>query len=107
MEVADLADGVGSTAFIIEQVRGAAPGSQWAVGTETRLVHRLQKEHPEQRIIPLADVPPFCRTMSQITLQNLSDVLESLVEGQLVNEVTVDGETARLAKIALERMLAV
>jgi quinolinate synthase len=107
MEVADLADGVGSTALIIEQVRGAPPGSQWAIGTETRLVHRLQKEHPEQRIIPLADVAPFCRTMSQITLQNLADVLEPLVEGQLVHEVTVDPETARLAKIALERMLAV
>jgi quinolinate synthase len=33
-------------------------------------------------------------------------VLEKLVEGQVVNRVTVDGETARYAKIALDRMLA-
>jgi quinolinate synthase len=107
LEVADLADAIGSTAFIISQVQDAAPGTQWALGTETRLVHRLQEEHPEQRIVPLASVPPFCRTMSQITLQNLVDVLEPLTERQLRHEVTVDSKTGRLARIALERMLEV
>jgi quinolinate synthase len=32
--------------------------------------------------------------------------LEELVAGRIVNQVTVDGETARWARVALERMLA-
>jgi quinolinate synthase len=106
MSVVDLADGAGSTAHIIAQVKAAPPGTRWAIGTEARLVHRLQAQHPEQRIVSLADVPPFCRTMGQITPQNLANVLEALVDGQVVNEVTVDAETARWARVALEQMLA-
>jgi quinolinate synthase len=33
-------------------------------------------------------------------------VLEELVEGRVVNQVRVDDETAKWAKVALERMLA-
>jgi len=107
MEVVDLADDAGSTAHLIALVEGAPPGTRWAIGTESRLVHRLQEEHPEQQIVSLADVPPFCRTMSQITLANLATVLEALADGELVHEVTVGAETARWARIALERMLSV
>jgi quinolinate synthase len=107
MEVVDLADGAGSTAHIINQVEAAEPGTRWAIGTEARLVHRLQQEHSEQVITSLADVPPFCRTMSLITLGKLAGVLEKLEEGEFVNEVVVDEETAHWARIALERMLDV
>jgi quinolinate synthase len=107
MEVVDLADDAGSTAHIIHQVGAAPPGSRWAIGTEARLVHRLQAEHPEQQIVSLADVPPLCRTMSQITIRHLADVLEALAEEETGNQVTVDAETAHWARLALERMLAV
>jgi quinolinate synthase len=106
-EVVELADDAGSTAHIIAQIEAAPSGSRWAIGTEARLVRRLQAAHPEQQIVPLADVPPFCRTMSQITLENLADTLEKLVDGDYVGEVTVDAETAHWARVALERMLAV
>jgi quinolinate synthase len=105
-EVVDLADDAGSTAHIIRLVEAAPPGTRWAIGTEARLVQRLQAEHPEQQIVSLADVPPFCRTMSQITLGNLAHVIEPLVGGELVDEVTVEADTARWARVALERMLA-
>jgi quinolinate synthase len=107
MEVVDLADDAGSTAHIIEQVSNAPAGTRWAIGTETRLVRRLQQEHPKQQIASLADVPPFCRTMSQITLASLAALLEALANGEIANKVTVDAETARWARLALERMLAV
>jgi quinolinate synthase len=107
MEVVDLADDAGSTAHIIAQVEAAPPGASWAIGTEARLVHRLQALHPEQQIVSLAEVPPFCRTMCQITPESLAELLEALVSGRLVNQVTVDAETARRARVALERMLAV
>jgi quinolinate synthase len=102
----DLADDVGSTAHIIKRVQAAVAGAQWAIGTETRLVQRLQEQHPEQLIVSLASVPPFCKTMSQITIEDLAEVTEGLVAGSVINEVSVDTETARWAAVALERMLA-
>jgi quinolinate synthase len=36
----------------------------------------------------------------------LAWVLEALVEGQVLNQVTVDTETAHDARVALDRMLA-
>ncbi len=104
-EVVALADESGSTSTIIHTIESAEPGSQWAVGTESRLVYRLQQEHPEQKIIPLADVPPFCNTMGQITLQNLAEVIAALDRGELMNEVTVDAENSHWARVALNRML--
>ncbi|RLC85791.1 MAG: quinolinate synthase, partial [Chloroflexi bacterium] len=70
------------------------------------LVHRLQREYPTQTIMPLAEVPPFCTSMGQITVHNLARLLEALARGEYRNEVTVEAETARWAKVALERMLA-
>ena len=105
MEVVDLADDVGSTSYIIRQVEAAAPGTHWAIGTESRLVERLAHRHPDQRIVSLADVPPFCRTMAQITLWNLTQVLEALACGDIVNEITVDPDTTAHARLALQRML--
>ncbi|MBN1657876.1 MAG: quinolinate synthase NadA [Anaerolineae bacterium] len=106
-EVVALADGAGSTAQIIEEVAAAPPGTRWAIGTEARLVRRLQGEHPEQEIVLLAGVAPYCRTMGQVTVEKLAAALEAVAAGEPVNEVTVDAETARLARLALERMLAV
>jgi len=105
-EVVALADDSGSTSKIIRVVEASGPGAQWAIGTESRLVNRLQHEHPEQLILSLADVPPFCASMSQITLSNLVGVLEALQAGRLENEVTVAPDTAHWARVALERMLA-
>ncbi|TFG71975.1 MAG: quinolinate synthase NadA [Anaerolineales bacterium] len=105
-EIVALADDAGSTAYIIQQIEKAPAGTSWAVGTESRLVYRLQTEHPEQFITSLADVPPYCANMSQITLQNLAETLEALQKGDLRNEVTVDAQSARWAMTALQRMLA-
>jgi quinolinate synthase len=107
MEVVDLADDAGSTAYIIHQVRAAPAGTRWAIGTETRLVHRLRQEHPEQEIHSLAQVAPFCPTMAQTTVHNLAAILEGLMRAESIHEVTVDPETAHWARMALQRMLAV
>jgi len=105
MEVVDLADDVGSTAYIIRRVEESPPGTQWAIGTEFNLVNRLKNEHPEQFIASLSPEPSTCRTMSLITLEKLARVVEGLARGELINPITVPPGVARYARIALERML--
>ena len=104
--VVALADDVGSTAHIIREVQAAPPGTVWAIGTETRLVRRLQHDHPDQTIFSLSDVPPYCVTMTQTTEDNLAALLDDLAHGEVRNEITVAPETAQWAAVALERMLA-
>jgi quinolinate synthase len=105
MVVVDLADEAGSTAYIINRVAESEPGTRWAIGTEANLVDRLKQEHPEQFITSLSPDPSWCRTMNLITLEKLARVLEGLVEGEIINRVSVPDDVARDARVALERML--
>ncbi|HLH63265.1 MAG TPA: quinolinate synthase NadA [Ktedonobacteraceae bacterium] len=105
-EVVEAADLYGSTEYIIQQIEQAPSGSQWAVGTEINLVHRLAKEHPDQLIFCLDPIVCPCSTMYRIHPAYLAWVLEGLVEGQVINQVSVDEETAHWARVALQRMLS-
>jgi len=107
MEVVDQADEVGSTGKIIRAVRGAPPGTRWAVGTELHLVQRLKHEHPEQEIHFLSPLVCMCATMYRIDLAHLCWSLENLAAGTPVNVIEVEPETARWALEALKRMLEV
>ncbi|HAZ63536.1 MAG TPA: quinolinate synthase [Armatimonadetes bacterium] len=104
-ETVQAADLVGSTEYIINQVREGAPGTTWAIGTEIHLVQRLAAQHPEQTVVSLDDCRCQCATMFRITPQHLLWVLEELVAGRVHNQITVDADTAHWAKIALDRML--
>ena len=106
-EVNDLADVSGSTGKIIETVRNSPAGTKWAIGTELHFVNRLKAEHPEQEIHFLSPVVCMCATMYRIDLPHLCWTLENLRDGQVVNKIEVDQETATWSLIALERMLAV
>jgi quinolinate synthase len=106
LEVVQAADYDGSTEFIARTICEAPAGSKWAVGTEINLVTRLARENPDKLVLCLDPVVCPCSTMYRIHPAYLCWVLEKLVEGQVVNRVRVDGETARYAKIALDRMLA-
>jgi len=106
-DVVALADQVGSTDFIIGAVDHAAPGSVLAIGTEIHLVQRLAAEHPDLQIESLDPLICPCSTMFRIDAAHLCWVLERLVAGEVVNRITVDPDTTRRAKVALERMLAI
>jgi quinolinate synthase len=100
------ADLAGSTEFIIEQVRKAAPGTHWAIGTEIHLVHRLALEHPEQTVQSLQKNVCPCATMNRIDPAHLLWTLENLAAGHVVNPVRVPEAVKRDARTALDRMLA-
>ena len=106
-EVVEVADQVGSTDFIIRAVDAAPAGSVIAVGTEIHLVQRLAAEHPDLTVVSLDPLVCPCSTMFRVDAAHLAWVLENLVEGTVVNQITVDPETSRWAKVALERMLAI
>ena len=105
-EVVLAADLVGSTEFIIKTLDAAAPGSSWAIGTELNLVRRLAAAHPDKQIVFLEKTVCYCSTMNRIDLPHLVRSLESLVRGEVVNRISVDGAVAAHARLALERMLA-
>jgi quinolinate synthase len=106
-EVVQEADRVGSTDFIIGAVGAAAPGSVLGVGTEVHLVSRLAAEHPDRTVVSLDPVVCPCSTMFRVDAAHLAWCVENLVEGQVVNRITVDPDTAAGARVALERMLAI
>ncbi len=106
-ETCQAADLVGSTDFIIRTIEASPPGSKWAVGTEIHLVNRLAAQHPDRTIISMQQNVCACATMYRIDPVHLCWVLENLVAGHVVNEITVDDETIRWARVALERMLEV
>jgi quinolinate synthase len=107
-EVAQKADAIGSTEGIIRTVAESAEGTSWAVGTELNLVNRLAREQaPARRVVSLDECFCLCSTMFRIDPPHLLWVLEGLLEGRVLNEVKVPDDTARLARVALERMLAI
>jgi quinolinate synthase len=105
-EVVAAADVVGSTEMIIKTVEESAPGSKWAIGTELNLVQRLANENPDKEVVFLDKTVCYCSTMNRIDLPHLVWTLESLVEGNIVNQIKVEKEIAKYAKVALDRMLA-
>lgn len=100
--ICDAADFVGSTSQLIAYIRGLPKEQKVAVGTEFNLVNRLR---PENTFV-LSSTKPECPTMNETTLQDVYDVLKSIDEGEPLNEIFVDEQTQKWAKIALERMLA-
>ena len=108
-EVCQKADALGSTEGIIKFVEESPVGSTIAIGTEIHLVNRLAHEYAPQgkKIISLDDAGCLCTTMFRISPQHLCWALENLVEGNVVNRITVKPEVKHWARIALDRMLDV
>ncbi|MGE5490347.1 MAG: quinolinate synthase NadA [Actinomycetota bacterium] len=102
-------DYVGSTEHIVKTIKEAPSGTRWLVGTELNLVDRLAKEVlPQDKIVQfMATTICMCSTMQRIDPQHLAWTLENLADGNIVNQIKVPPHEAELAKLALDRMLAV
>jgi quinolinate synthase len=106
MEVVDAADEAGSTDYIRRAVADATEPTIFAIGTEINMVNRLAAEHPQHTIFCLDPVVCPCSTMYRIHPGYLAWVLEALVRGEVVNQITVPDDVAVDARVALQRMLA-
>jgi len=105
--VVNQADHVGSTEFIIQTVKQAKPGTIWAVGTELNLVNRLKNEETDKQVFFLSSTVCRCATMYRIDGSHLCWCMENLAQGTVVNQISVPEDEKILAKLALDRMMAV
>ncbi len=102
-QAVEASDTAGSTAQIIDFVRGCQLGEAVAVGTEFNMVHRLaQSYHSLVQVVPLAKV--LCEDMGCITLEKLAGCLGQLDESHAVK---VPEDISRDALTALMRMLEI
>lgn len=106
-EVVAAADASGSTDFIIQFLEDLPERVPVAIGTEVNLVQRLARRHADRLVVCLEDTVCPCVTMSRIDAAHLCWVLEEALEGRIRNQITVSDATARSAKVALDRMLAI
>ena len=108
-EVCQKADGVGSTERLLGMVREAAPGTSFAVGTEIHLVNRMAHQFAAEgkKVITLDDSGCLCTTMFRISPQHLCWALENLVDGNVVNQISVAEDVKHWALVALDRMLSI
>lgn len=97
--IRDAADQVLSTGGMCRWVK-SQPNTEFIVGTECGILHRLQTENPEKKFYPLRE-EIICPNMKKITLEK---VLWSLQEMQ--TPVTVSEEIAIRAKRSIDAMLA-
>ena len=106
MEVVDAADESGSTDYISKAIAAAPDGTTFAIGTEINLVRRLANDYPQHTIFCLDPVVCPCSTMYRIHPGYLAWVLERMVAGEIVNQISVPDDVTVPARVALERMLA-
>ena len=95
-----LADQVLSTSGMCRRAQ-ESPSREMVVGTEIGLIHRLRKENPGKRFIPVSE-QAICPNMKLITLEKLLWSLE-----EMAPQVKVPESIRIRAKSAVDRMLAV
>jgi quinolinate synthase len=103
--VCDAADFVGSTSQLITYIKELDPEQKIAVGTEFNMVNRLR----DKNTYILSSTKPECPTMNETTLQDVYNTLKSIKDNNISkeNEIVVSQDTAKWAKVALERMFEV
>jgi quinolinate synthase len=108
-EVCQKADAIGSTDRLIKIISDAPRGTKFAVGTEIHLVNRMAKDFAadDKLVITLDDAGCLCTTMFRISPQHLCWALENLLEGNVVNRITVPADVKHWARMALDRMLEI
>ncbi len=102
-EVCAISDFVGSTSQLIKYIKGLPKEQKVAVGTEFNMVNRLR----EKNTYILSSTKPECPTMNETTLQDLYDTLNSIKNREFKNEIEVDKDVIKWAKIALDRMMEI
>ena len=100
-DVCAASDFVGSTSQLIKFIKSLPEDQKVAVGTEFNMVNRLR----DKNTYILSSTKPECPTMNETTLQDLFNTLKSIEEKSYKNEIEVDEDVIKWAKVALDRMM--
>lgn len=101
--VVDMADGAGSTSYLIKAVQNAPEGSTIVVGTETNLVERLRSQYAAHcTVVRLRRA--YCSHMAKVTEVKLFETLQALMANTAV-PVSIPAAHMAPARAALARML--
>lgn len=98
-DVIAMADEVASTSGLIRYC-GRDDVQEVIVGTEMGIIHRLQKENPTKKFIPISE-KAVCPNMKRITLEKVAWALE-----EMIPVVKVPEDIRIKAKAAVDQMLA-
>lgn len=99
LEVLELADHVTSTSGMLRFAKSSS-ASEFIIGTEIGLLHRLKKENPDKIFHPLRK-DMICPNMKKTTLKSVLNALK-----EMKNVIKVPEEIRIPAKRALDRMLS-
>ncbi len=99
-EAVDVADEALSTNGMCKFV-ALSGASEFIVGTETGIIHRLKKENPQKQFYPAAP-RAVCPNMKLITIEKLLWALE-----EEAYQIEIAEDVAEKARMAIERMLAI
>ncbi len=98
-EVVALADQALSTGGMLKYIK-ESPATEFVIGTECGIIHKMQKENPTKKFYPLQP-NPICVDMKKITLEDVRDCLKNLS-----NQVELSAEIIRDARKPIDKMLA-
>ncbi|MDT8447522.1 MAG: quinolinate synthase NadA [bacterium] len=103
----EAADFSGSTSQILNKVSAAKPGSKWAIGTEINMVNRMARDLKKKGIYVEVLNPTvcICSTMYRNHPAHVLWVLDHLVKGEVIHQISVPEPTKTLARKALDKML--
>jgi len=102
-EVCEMSDFVGSTSQLIKYISELPIEQKVVVGTEFNMVNRLR----EKNTYILSSTKPECPTMNETTLEDLYETLKSIENKSFKNEIIVDKNVIKWAKVALDRMMEI
>ncbi|MFC1594185.1 quinolinate synthase NadA [Candidatus Omnitrophota bacterium] len=99
-EVVDLADEALSTGKMCKFVK-QSDATEFIIGTETGMLHRLQRENPQKKFYPASELAT-CPNMKRTTVEKILWSLEELHE-----EVLISDEIRKRARAAIDKMLSI
>ena len=103
-KIVEKSDFVGSTSQLIKYItQDISIDQKIVVGTEYNMVNRLR----EKNTYVLSSTKPECPTMNETTLEDVYNSLISIKNGEYNNEITIDEDVSKYAKMALDRMFEV
>jgi quinolinate synthase len=104
VKVVAKADFVGSTSQLIKLItKDISIDQKIVVGTEYNMINRLR----DKNTYVLSSTKPQCPTMNETTLEDLYNTLISIKNKKFENEIFIDDEVAKFAKLALTRMFEI